>query len=204
MRNTNFLIGAALGAGVLFMADPQSGRRRRALVRDKLVRATHATREALDATARDASNRIRGTIAASRSAWQPAEVEDEVLVERVRAKLGRVCSHPHALDVRVAHGNITLRGPILAHEAPAVLRATQSVRGVLAVMNQMDLHETADNVPALQGESRLERTGLIGSPRTWSPTTRSLVAAGLAATGIGVAAYARASAQPRTRAHMSM
>jgi hypothetical protein len=68
----------------------------------------------------------------------------------------------------------------------------------------MDLHETADNVPALQGESRLERTGLIGSPRTWSPTTRSLVAAGLAATGIGVAAYARASAQPRTRAHMSM
>ena len=192
MRNTNFLLGAALGAGAIYLLDPQSGTRRRALMRDKLVRARNVTRDAVDTTTRDAFNRSRGIVAASRARLGREEVSDEVLVERVRAKLGRVCSHPHALDVLVAHGNITLRGPILANEAPGVLKATQSVRGVQAVMNQMDLHQTADNVPALQGEARIPGSRFDVRQSNWAPATRAVVtAAGLAATGICVAAYAR-------------
>jgi hypothetical protein len=192
MRNTNFLLGAALGAGLIYMLDPQSGRRRRALVRDKVTRAGHLTRDALDATARDAYNRGQGIITSTRARWRSEEVADEVLVERVRAKLGRVCSHPHAIDVRVAHGNITLRGPILASEAPAVLRTTQGVRGVKAVMNQMDVHETADGVPALQGEGTIAGSSFDIRQSNWAPATRAMVAAaGLAATGLCVARYAR-------------
>jgi hypothetical protein len=192
MRNTNFLLGAALGAGLVYMLDPQSGPRRRALVRDKVARASHVTRDALDTTARDAYNRGRGIVAATRGRWQTEEVPDEVLVQRVRARLGRVCSHPHAIDVLVAHGNITLRGPILAADAPAVLRTTQNVRGVKAVMNQMEIHESADSEPALQGEGRLAGSSFDLLQPTWAPGTRAMVAAaGLAATGLCMAAYAR-------------
>jgi hypothetical protein len=192
MRNTNFLFGAALGAGLVYMLDPQSGPRRRALVRDKVARASHVTRDALDTTARDAYNRSRGILAATRGRWQSEEVPDEVLVERVRARLGRVSSHPHAVDVRVAHGNITLRGPILAAEAQAVLRTTQNVRGVKAVMNQMDIYETPEGVPALQGEGRIAGSRFDLLQPTWAPATRAMVAAaGLAATGLCMAAYAR-------------
>jgi hypothetical protein len=192
MRNTNFLLGAALGAGLVYLMDPQNGRRRRALLRDKAVRASHTTRDALDTRARDALNRSRGVVAATRARWQQEDVPDEVLVERVRAKLGRVCSHPHALDVRVAHGNITLRGPILAHEAESVLRTTQGVRGVQAVMNQMDQYQTAENVPALQGDGRAASSGVDLRSANWAPSTRTLAAAaGLAATGLCMAAYSR-------------
>ena len=192
MRNTNFLFGAALGAGLIYMLDPQSGGRRRALARDKVARASHLTRDALDSTARDAYNRGRGIVAATRARWQSEEVSDEALVDRVRARLGRVCSHPHALEVLVAHGNITLRGPILEDEAEAVLRATQNVRGVKGVMNQMDVHETADGVPALQGEGRIAGSSFDLLQPSWAPATRAMVAAaGLAATGLCMAAYAR-------------
>lgn len=53
----------ALGASIMYIMDPASGRRRRALVRDK---ATHYAREASDTLsgkARDLSNRARGMYA---------------------------------------------------------------------------------------------------------------------------------------------
>lgn len=192
MRNTNLLIGAALGAGVVYLMDPQSGRRRRAMVRDKVIRATHITRDALEATSRDAFNHGRGVLAAARARWQPQDVPDEVLIERVRAKLGHVCSHPHALQVLVSRGNVTLRGPLLADEAPAVLRTVYRVRGVKALLNQTGLHDTVENVPTLQGDGREAASSLDAVSPNWAPSTRAFVtAAGLAATGLCVAAYAR-------------
>ena len=192
MRNQNFLLGAAIGAGVIYMMDPQNGRRRRALVRDKLVRAGHVTREAVDTTTRDAMNRGRGMLAASRARWRPEDVPDEVLVERVRAKLGRVSSHPRAIDLQVSGGHVMLRGPVLAHEATNIVRTTQGVRGVHSVTNEMDLHENAENVPALQGARREPGGSLDVLQSKWAPGKRTMVAAaGLAATGICVAAYSR-------------
>src|SRR5262249_6739324 len=41
------LIGAAAGSAVMFMLDPNYGRRRRALMRDQVTRATRQTREGL-------------------------------------------------------------------------------------------------------------------------------------------------------------
>ena len=53
----DLLIG--IGAALLFIAAPRLGRRRRAWVRDQFVRARRTTRDALDATVRDVSNRTR-------------------------------------------------------------------------------------------------------------------------------------------------
>ena len=54
------LIGAGIGGASMFLLDPDRGARRRALVRDKAVRATRKTRDAAGATRRDLSNRLSG------------------------------------------------------------------------------------------------------------------------------------------------
>ena len=193
MNNRGLLIGAAVGAGLIYMLDPQNGRRRRALVRDKLVRASHGTRDAIETTSRDISNRTRGIMAATRRRYVSEDVSDEVLLERVRAKLGRVCSHPRAIDVVVKSGHVTLRGPVLAHEALPIIAKIESVRGVRSVTNELDLHATADHVPSLQGEGKVAGSSLDLLQSNWAPATRAAVTcAGLTLTSLLAAAgYAR-------------
>jgi hypothetical protein len=192
MDNRGFLVGAAIGAGMIYLLDPQSGGRRRALVKDKLVRATNATRGAVDTTVRDAMHRSRGLVASTRARFQPEEVPDEVLHDRIRAKLGRTCSHPHAVQLTVYNGHVVLRGPVLAREVSRILRTIGSIRGVQSLTNELDLHESAENIPALQGEGRIGEPALDVLQRDWAPATRAAVAAaGLAAAGLSVAAYSR-------------
>lgn len=69
----------------------------------------------------------------------------------MRAKIGRVVSHPRAIQVLADRGRVTLSGPILAGEVDDLLAAVASVRGVVDVENRLQVHPTADNVPALQG-----------------------------------------------------
>jgi hypothetical protein len=192
MNGTRLCLGAALGAGLLYMLDPQSGRRRRALARDQIVRATNKTRDALDVVMRDVGNRTRGIAAATRSRFASDEIDDVRLIERVRAKIGRVCSHPRAIDVEVSDGDVTLRGPILAAEMVDVLNMAASVRGVRTVSNELEPHESADHVPSLQGQGTTAGPRLDILQQNWAPATQALVAAaGLAATGLAAAAYAR-------------
>jgi len=112
------------------------------------------------------------------------------LLERVRAKLGRVCSHPHAIDADVTDGAVTLRGPILGDEVDGVLTTIRSVPGVLSVTNALETHASAEGVPALQGEGSIADPELDILQRNWAPATQALVTpAGLAATAVCVAAY---------------
>jgi gas vesicle protein len=192
MATRDLLLGIGIGAALQFIADPRTGRRRRALATDQLVRASRKTRDALDATARDVTNRTSGIAAAARARWTDEDVDDWRLLERVRAKLGRACSHPRAIDVDVAEGAITLRGPILAAEVDNLLAAVGGVRGVLSVTNALEPHESAEGVPALQGHGNVADPELDILQRHWAPATQALVtAAGLAATAVCMAAYAR-------------
>ncbi|MGH6611306.1 MAG: YtxH domain-containing protein [Burkholderiaceae bacterium] len=72
-----FLGGLALGAGLMFYLDPDRGRRRRALARDKAVHLTHKTQDAVGAKARDIRNRAQGVIAESKSALSRTTEDDE-------------------------------------------------------------------------------------------------------------------------------
>jgi hypothetical protein len=189
MHTKELMIGACAGSALMFMLDPNGGQRRRALIRDKAVRASRKTRDGLGATARDLSNRAAGVAASTTGRWSSEEVDDEVLVARVRAKLGRVTTHPHAISVEAADGRVTLRGPILAAELANVLSATASVRGVKAVNSALEQHATNEGVPSLQGEGRLAGPSL--NPRGWSPTTRALVGASAIAAGALMAMRAR-------------
>ena len=55
--------GALAGAALMYFLDPHRGERRRALVRDQLLRAAHRTGDAVDTTSPDVRNRARGVVA---------------------------------------------------------------------------------------------------------------------------------------------
>jgi hypothetical protein len=169
------LAGIALGAAGMYLFDPGQGRRRRAVMRDQVNSRTRSLTQAAGATARDMRNRMRGGAAQlqSWSAMQQGEVPDRVLVERVRAKIGRHTSHPKAVKADAAGGRVALRGQILASEHHAMLRAVRRVRGVKDVQDLLQLHESAQGISALQGaESRHAR--LATGPSTWSPAARAV------------------------------
>jgi gas vesicle protein len=192
MNQSKLLIGVGVGAAIAYMLDPNRGRRRRALVADQVRRASGKTRDAIDATMRDMTNRAVGIAAATRARLAHDDVDDATLIERVRATLGRVCSHSRAIDVEVDDGNVTLRGPRLRNELDTVLGGVAAVRGVRSVNNELELHVSAEGVPSLQGSSNVAGPTLDVLQRNWAPGTQALVAAaGLAATGVCIAAYAR-------------
>lgn len=145
------LTGFALGAVFMYAFDPTGGRRRRALVKDQVTRLAHTTADGVDAKARDLSNRAAGTVAKARRRFRANPQDDDVLVERVRAALGRAVSHPRAIDVEAHNGTIRLCGPILSHEVISLLRAVESVPGVRNLDNQLEPHDRPGDIPSLQG-----------------------------------------------------
>ena len=165
------LLGAAIGAGIMYLLDPDGGRRRRALVRDQLVSAGHRASDAVGATSRDMTNRARGVVAELRGRLRREEVGDDVLRERVRARIGSVVGHAGALETHVSDGKVTLRGPVLNDEVERLLRRVKSVRGVGEVVSELEVHETPGNVPALQGRPLPLRAGEVFDllPTRWLP-----------------------------------
>lgn len=168
------LTTAAAGAGLMYLLDPERGRRRRAIVRDRLVRAAHRTGDAVDATSRDVGNRARGVVAELRSRLANVEVSDGVLHERVRARIGSVIGHAGAIDAAVIDGQVSLRGPVLAGDVDRLVRRVRSVPGVREVINQLDVHDEPGGVPGLQGRPRPPRGGEVFEllQTNWSPTAR--------------------------------
>jgi hypothetical protein len=121
----------AAGATIAFFLDPRSGKRRRALMRDQLVHATHRVRDLITKREHRLMWRGAGIVAATKSRLRGRIVDDDILVERVRSSLGRVCSHPHCIEVHVREkGSIELLGYVLTNEHQRILRAIAHVPGV--------------------------------------------------------------------------
>ncbi len=143
--------GAGLGAALMYLFDPDKGRRRRALLRDRGVHLARTTRDRLDVASRDLANRCQGLVARTKSLLVCDQPSDAILAERVRSNIGHALSHPGSIDVAVQGGRVTLTGPVLAREVEELLAHASSVRGVAGVENRLEVHEEAGRVPGLQG-----------------------------------------------------
>ena len=163
---------AALAAAGMYWFDPASGRRRRARLRDQLIRASTDLRSAIDVGARDLAHRMQGTLAATRSAYNGGVVSDHVLTQRVRAGLGRAVSHPSAIEVTVANRLVTLSGAVLAEEFPQLMRTVRSTPGVIAVQDKLSVYEDARGVSALQGGRPRHPPRSAFLRARWSPAAR--------------------------------
>ncbi|MCA1580786.1 MAG: hypothetical protein LC796_05215 [Acidobacteria bacterium] len=69
------LSGLGVGAALMYVLDPERGRRRRALARDKAVAFANKTGDAVSRRSRDLANRAKGLAAEARSAFDREEGE---------------------------------------------------------------------------------------------------------------------------------
>jgi uncharacterized membrane protein len=180
------LAGLAAGAAAVALFDPRGGARRRSLVVQKTIHGSKGARSFGAKAARDLANRSRGLFASARASVREGDVPDDVLCERVRARIGRLTSHPSAIEVLARGGVVELRGPVLESEAERVIEGTRRVRGAYDVVDRLERHLTPGNVPGLQGGAG--RPGPVPElmQQNWAPATRLLIVAlgaGLAALG---------------------
>lgn len=170
--------GVGLGAGLMYLADPRSGRFRRAHAQDKALHAAHGASGAAQIVARDMAHRSRGLFFEALGRVRREDLDDATLEARVRSALGRVCSHPHSIDVRCNQGRVRLEGVILAAEHKRVLSRLRRVRGVHELNDTLAVHERAGKHPDLQGG--VWRTGDRPEffQRHWSPAARFLAVLG--------------------------
>ena len=100
MNKRAALVGVGVGAALMYFLDPDRGKRRRALVRDKVESAGNKATDYVEKMGRDIQNRAYGMVAETKSILKGEGVTDDVLVDRVRAKLGRYDVHMGAVKSR--------------------------------------------------------------------------------------------------------
>jgi len=177
---TSLLRGAVIGAAAMYFLDPDRGRRRRAIARDKARSAATQAGAFARAARRDALHRLRAVSARAgrlaHSGYGEA-ASDVVLVERVRARLGRTVQHPHAVRVSADHGHVRLAGPILAFEHAPLIAAVSRVRDVRSVDDEaLALYHDTHHVSALQGGTPRRVRSAWSDP--WTPALRLAVIGG--------------------------
>jgi CBS domain-containing protein len=148
----------------LYFIDPALGRGRRARARDKAARVARlGTRDVLRVE-HDLTNRAHGWLARLRAVLRADAAPDEVVRERVRSTIGRVCSHAGAVEVSVYGGEVLLCGPVLEREHGPLIREVSRVRGVHAIDDQLARHLHPTNVAGLQEGRRRSFVSEMRSP----------------------------------------
>jgi len=181
---------AALSAAAAYLFHPQSGARRRAKTLDKVQRGQNQAREFIGKAGRDARERARGWFESSRSRFRRMPADDRIVEERARAQLGRLTSHPGAIEISCNDGHLRLSGDVLESDVDSVVAGLSAVRGVRWVLSEMRTHENPGNIPLLQGggRHRIPRSDLRGN---WAPAPRLF--AGLAGAAMTVGGATRRS-----------
>jgi uncharacterized membrane protein len=175
MRNRFTLLSSiGLGALATYIFDPVSGRRRRALIRDKATALKTKTTDAMDVTSRDLRNRTTGLAAEAKSWLHWSAKSDDTLEQRICSKIATLVSYPHSIRVKNDNGKVVLSGPILVHEVDALLKHVSGMRDVHEVDNKLEVCERADLVPDLQDEAWHGNKGQVLdiAQSNWSPSTR--------------------------------
>ncbi|HTK94454.1 MAG TPA: hypothetical protein VL382_02355, partial [Terriglobales bacterium] len=168
-----FTGAAALGAGAMYLFDPQRGRRRRATLRDRTAATLRQVARAAGKTERDLIERMHGATAVIGEHLAPEhEVDDPVLAARVRSLMGRIVSHPGAIEVSAEKGCILLRGLILEQEFEPLLAAISRVRGVREVRSWLRPRTDSAHQSSLQGGIRRTRNAVQRFQGPWSPALR--------------------------------
>ena len=173
------LTSLGVGAGLMYVADPQEGRRRRARLRDAVVHTAHTVKTAAGIASRDANHRFIGLSArvVASLVEKPAPT-DEVLAARVRTRFGRLVSHPGAIHVTSTSGRVTLSGAVFEAEVDQLVNGVREVPGVTGIDNCLEPHAEAGDISALQGPGPLRVSAAPRALVRWMPTTR--VVAGVA------------------------
>src|SRR5687768_10689223 len=101
------LLMGALGAAGMYFFDQRLGRRRRAILRDKLIRLARQAGDGVELGTRDLAHRLRGLAAEGRHLVTDGDADDKTIEARVRSAMGRIVARPRDVQV-VSSGGIVL------------------------------------------------------------------------------------------------
>jgi hypothetical protein len=152
------LITMLMGAVVMYYLDPQLGGRRRALLRDQMIKVMNRVQDDLDNRAEDMQKQARGMAIEAVKRIGEEKADNVTMASSIRTKMGRIVSHPGAVNVMVEGNTITLTGDILANEVQPFVTAVKEMSGNRQVDNQLTVHEDAANVPGLQGKKTRKKS----------------------------------------------
>src|SRR5437868_8067948 len=110
-RIKNTLTSAGVSAGLMYLFDPDLGRRRRSLLRDQLIHARKKMGKGADIAISDMGHRLYGTFCELRAKFRGRDLSDGIVEDRIRSKIGHYLSHPSSIEVHAGNGFVTVSGP---------------------------------------------------------------------------------------------
>jgi len=130
--------GLGTGAGLMFLCDPNRGRARRSRLAAEFRGFLRRDESKLAKRAKDVLHRVEGLAAEAVSAFTGQEpVTDEVLIARVRARIGHVLSHPHEVRVQADAGMVTLEGKLTHSERRLLREEVKRIPGVQRINDHL-------------------------------------------------------------------
>ena len=132
----------AAGVATMYFFDPQTGRRRRVLARDKSAAVGHDIKEAARNKTRRAVDHARGAAARTRAQLANEVVDDDILRDRVRSRLGHLVDAP--IEVEVRDGRVVLSGNLTARGFDELISDISAVPGVQHVESRLAAGRATD------------------------------------------------------------
>ena len=135
-------LGGLLGAAITYFFDPQNGRRRRAMLRD---RSAGFVRQSGRSTARAGRAVAAEAYGVSQKAQhlkeEPKEFDDATLAQKVQSEIFRDADVPKGqINVNAEDGIVVLRGEVEQPELiEELVERTRKVQGVRDVQNLLHL-----------------------------------------------------------------
>ena len=134
----NVLAGAAAGAGAMYFCDPHRGRARRIQLLERAGKLLRRDESCLEKRGKALLNKVRGAVAEAGAALIPeVTITDEVLVERVRSRMGHIIAEPQGIHVVASNGVITLEGHVKRAEKGRLKEEISQVPGVARINDQL-------------------------------------------------------------------
>src|SRR5256714_7963273 len=130
-----FALAGAIGAALAYFFDPDNGRRRRSIARDKLGKYVRQTgRQAQDAGAQAQGLKAKATHVSETPKPQP---DDVTLARKVETEIFRDAGVPKGkINVNAENGKIVLRGEVDSDEMiDDLVSKARKVQGVQDVEN---------------------------------------------------------------------
>ena len=191
---TRLLIGVALTAGITYLLDPTSGRRRRDAVREQVGKAAHKLNDGTRAARTDFADRaqrlagecrsqavslagqaksLAGSVAGqAKSFVKPDPMRDDIVTARARAALRRNLPDSSSIGVAADQGRLILHGHVRPQEHETLRECLRDVAGAREVTDHL-IERDSGNGEGDGARRNLRRFDL--SREQWDAAPRFLI-----------------------------
>ncbi len=143
------MAGLAAGASLMYILDPERGRTRRAMARDKAGSLLLHTSTAAGKNVRNLQNHARGMMHDVTHLNRPSKSNID-LHNEIRAGIANLLPNNDSVHVTVHKGRVTLSGPILASDVEKLVEGVAMVPGVSGVDNRLTVYQSPEEMPKMQ------------------------------------------------------